>query len=455
MQIRTKFALLFIFIATAIVLVFSVTIYILSYKDAEKEFYSRLKAKALTTARLYSKDVKEINYTLLKVIDKNSVNSYPNEKVMIYNILGMKVYSNPDDSNVTFLSPELLSKIKLQNEIHYKQDGIAFTALLYEGGSDQLIVLASGYDKYGNDALSFLAKALFIACLITVIAIGLIGFFFSRQAFKPLKEMVQQVENISASNLSMRVKTRNETDEIGRLAINFNRMLWRIGQSFEMQKSFVSNASHELRTPLTAMTGQLEVALISDCTPDEYKEIISSVLEDVKGLSSLTNGLIELNRANMDVSNIKKYPVRIDELLWQSRSDLLKRRPDYVITITIGAFPDDEKKLTVNGNQLLKTALMNIMDNACKFSSDRQVQVIFDATNDRIVMAFTDHGIGIPKEDLQNIFQPFYRGINAQGIAGHGIGLSLTNKIILIHNGTMHIDSEENKYTTVTLTIPV
>ncbi len=454
MQIRTKFALLFILIATSIVITFSVIIYALYSNDQKKEFYSRLKAKALTTARLYSKDVKEINYKLLKVIDKNSVNSFPDERVVLYNILGLKVYSSPDDSNIAFLPPELLSNIKLHQEYYSNNNGNAVLGLVYKGSSDRLIVVASGYDKYGNDSLSFLAKTLIVACFITVIIIGLIGFFFSEQALKPIREMVRQVENISASNLNLRVKTKNKKDEIARLAINFNEMLNRIQQSFEMQKSFVSNASHELRTPLTAMTGELEVALLNDGSPIEYKEILYSVLDDVKSLNNLTNGLIELNRANMDVSFFKKYLVRMDELMWQSRSELLKRHPDYSVSIIIGNFPDDENKLIINGNHILKTALINLMDNACKFSPDRQVHVSFNVSDGLITLAFTDHGIGIPAEDLKNIFQPFYRAGNAQNFSGHGIGLSLTNRIIQLHGGNMSIESVENDHTTVTIVLP-
>ncbi len=454
MQIRTKFALLFILIATSIVVTFSVIIYYLSYNDQEKEFYSRLRAHALTTAKLYSKDVKEINSKLLKVIDKNSVNSFPEEKIVVYNILGMKVYSSPDDSAITFLPPELLSKIKLNSEIRFKQNGNAVIGLLYKSKDDRLIVMASGFNKYGEDSLSFLSKTLILSCIITINIIGLIGFFFSKQALKPLKEMVSQVENISATNLNTRVRMGNKTDEIARLATNFNQMLTRIEQAFEMQKSFVSNAAHELRTPLTAMTGQLEVALLSDNNAKEYKEIMSSVLDDVRELNNLTNGLIELNRASMDASNFRKQGIRVDELLWQSRSDLLKRHPEYKVFISIGSFPDDEKKLTIQGSPFLKTAILNLMDNGCKFSADKQVNVTFDVTDERMKLVFADKGVGIPEEDLINIFQPFYRASNVQNFGGYGIGLPLTYKIIQLHKGTMKIASEVNSFTEVTITLP-
>lgn len=455
MQVRTKLTLQFTVIVASILVAFSIAIYVLFSNNRKQEFYSALRIKALTTAKLYSKDVQEISYTLLKVIDKNSVNAFPDEKIVIYNEIGLKVYSNPDDKNILFLPQDILNDIKLKKEIHYKENSDEAIGIFFEEKGEKLIIVASGFDEYGNHTLLVLAEILVITCIVTIGFIGLAGFFFARQALKPINQMILQSELISASSLSTRLNTGNGTDEIARLAITFNNMLNRIEQAFAMQRSFVSNASHELRTPLTAMTGELEVALISNRETEEYRSILASVLEDVKDLSSLTNGLIELNQADMDAAVLKLHPLRVDELLWQAKADLTKRHQDYKASIQIVALPEDEKNLMIYGNQLLKTALLNIMDNACKFSPYKEVHILFEVGNDTIIISFKDEGIGISEQDIQKILQPFYRGSNVQHFHGYGIGLALTNKIIQLHKGTMHIESKENLYTKVTVTLPI
>lgn len=455
MQIRTKLAFRFALIVGSILVIFSLVIYALFSNNRRQEFYSVLRARALTTAKLYSKDVQEITYKLLKVIDRNSINAFPDEKIVIYNEIGMKVYSNPDDKSITFIPQDILNKIKLKKEIHYEKNGDEVIGVLYQGTNEKLVVVASGYDEYGYHKLFVLAEILVTTCFCTIVVIGITGFLFARQALKPVNEMVMQAEHISASSLSTRLHTGNGADEMARLAITFNNMLNRLEQAFALQRSFVSNASHELRTPLTAMTGQLEVALISERDTEEYRRILTSVLEDVKDLNSLTNGLIELNQAGMDEAILKLHPLRIDELLWQAKADLLKRNSSYKATVEVKDFPDDESNLTIYGNHLLKAAMLNIMDNACKFSPGNEVHILFEAKKDIITISFTDRGIGISEEDIKKIFQPFYRGSNASQFRGYGIGLALTIKIIQLHKGAMQIESEINKYTKVTIQFPV
>ena len=271
-----------------------------------------------------------------------------------------------------------------------------------------------------------------------------------------MSEVVKQVDKISISNLDMRVDEGNGTDEIAQLSITFNRMLERLEKSFEMQKSFVSNASHELRTPLTSITGQIEVSLLKPRTQEEYRIILESVLEDIKNLNTLSNRLLDLAKASSDISAIILSPLRIDEIFWATRAELLEQRNEYNITIQFSEPIDDANKLTVLGNEnLLRTAISNLMDNACKFSPDKSVKIIISVSENHIVARFIDNGIGIDNADLKLIFQPFFRAKNAKTISGHGLGLSMTDKIIQIHHGSTLIESCLHKGTVVTISLPI
>jgi len=255
--------------------------------------------------------------------------------------------------------------------------------------------------------------------------------------------------------LNMRVNEGNGTDEIAQLAITFNQMLERLESAFEMQRSFVSNASHELRTPLTSITGQIEVSLMNSRTQVEYEAILESVLEDIKNLNALSNGLLDLAKASSDISAITLYPLRIDEILWETRAEIIERKKDYKISIEFREPIEDEKELTVIGNDhLLKTAIVNLMDNACKFSPNKSVEIYLSVKAKCIVTEFTDNGMGIDPDDLEKIFHPFFRSNNAKNISGNGLGLTLTDKIIRLHQGTILIESRLQKGTTVTVCIP-
>jgi len=453
MRIRLKLALRFTLIVASILTVFALTVYYFSSSYREQEFYSRLDEKAKNAAKLLI-EVDEVSHDLLKIIDKNTA-SLPEEKVIIYNYLNKEIYNTMDNDSDN-VSKSFLDKIRLEKEIRYVQGNEEALAILYIGKYDRFVVISSAYDKYGFSKLKNLKIILIVGWLLSVVIIMLAGWIYAGQALRPISGVVGQVGNITAFNLNQRLEEGNGTDEIALLAVTFNKMLDRIEEAFNLQKSFVSNASHELRTPLTAITGQIEVALMNKRSQEEYETVFISILEDIRSLNSLTNGLLELTQANMGIEGIKLADVRIDELLWQVKNELLKRSPNYKINIQITNLPEDESQLTILASeQLLKAAFINVIDNACKFSSEQEINVLFSVNEKDIELSVKDYGIGISQSDLQKIFQPFYRAGNAKKYAGHGLGLALAQKIVCLHRGKLTIDSEINSHTTVKITFPL
>jgi len=448
MQIRTRLSIYFTIIVASLLIVFAVAVYYFSSSYRQKEFYERLTEKAKNYGKLII-EVDEVSEDLMKIFDKNTA-YLPSERILVFNEKNQQIFDTKDDS--TIANKNFLETVREKKEIKYLDGKSEALALLYPHKNKAYVVLVSAYDKDGISKLKNLQIILLTGLLVCVIVIMVVGWLYSGQVLSPISGVIKQVEKTTVSNLTERITEGNRKDEIGQLAVTFNGMLERIQKSFDLQKSFVSNSSHELRTPLTSITGQLEVALMSQREPDEYRAVLHSILEDIKNVNRLTNGLLELAQADMDLSRLKMKKVRIDELLWLTRNELLKRNQDYKINIEIIEFPEDEGKLLIMGSEhLLRSALINIMDNACKFSKDNQVNVLFKPDNDMINISFTDNGIGISEEDLKKISQPFYRGTNAKTFMGHGLGLSLTTKIITLHKGEMDIKSVLNEYTTVTM----
>lgn len=452
MKIRTRITLQFSIIVSVILIAFSIIIYSLLGNFRKTEFLDRLRDKALTSVKLLS-DVDEVNNELLKIIDRNAVNPLPEEKVFIYDFNDKLVYCNLQEDKDE-IPKTLLDKIRLEGEIQNSDSDSEMVGILFKGKYDRYVVVASAFDKYGLTKMNYLKYILIIGDIISFAMIVIIGLFFSKQTLQPISNVVNQIDKITASNLNLRVSEGNAKDEIAQLAIKFNKMLERLDAAFEVQRSFVANASHELRTPLTALTGQLEVTLMNKEINDEGREVLKSLLFDIKQLNKLSNGLLDLAQASLDISEIKLNNVRIDELIGFARAELLKRNKDYKVILNFSEFPDENWLILTANEQLLKSALLNVLENACKYSKDQtaNLEILFDEKY--IYLLISDKGIGISEEDIKQVFDPFFRAGNVKNYNGHGIGLTLTKKIIELHNGSISIKSIVDIGTTIEIKIP-
>lgn len=453
MKIRNKITVRFTLLVVAIISIFSITIYILSAQYRHEQFYFRLTDRALTTAKLLI-DVQEVDSVLLKIIDKNSV-VLPYEKVEIYNSNGGKIYCSKEN-DATYISKELFNKILLEKEVRYDGGNTEILGISYEAKAGKYVIVASAFDQYGKNKVKHLQTILLIGLFISALITMISGWFFSSNVLKPILKVISQVEKVNDKNLSVRVDEGKGQDEISHLAITFNKMLDRLQQAFDMQKSFVSNASHELRTPLTSITGQIEVTLLKERTQEEYRNILQSIDEDIKQLNHLSNGLLELTYLSMDIHAIQFSEIRIDELLWHIRSEYIQQKSGNEVIIEFIGFPDNEDELLLLGNEhLLKIAIKNLIDNGCKFSKEHIVNIQFTIANQRIVMIFNNRGIPIPENDLTNIFMPFYRSSNTNKVSGHGLGLSLVKRIVELHNGSIQAQSNATDGTSFIVSLPV
>lgn len=455
MQIRTRLTLQFALLAGSILVAFSILIYSLSANYRKQEFRMRLKEKAINTAKLLI-EVKEVNNDLMQIIDSANYSSLADIEVVVFDYFKRsKIYTSGVCSGIDF-SEELLSKIRTEGEYAFQDGNREAVGLLYTNGLRRFVVIASASDPFGFSKLQNLSLVLVTGFFVAMVFTFITGLFFSRQALKPISVVVQKVAGITASSLSKRLDEGNGNDEIAQLSITFNEMLHRIEKAFQIQKSFVSNASHELRTPLASITSQIEVALIRERTSEEYVKVLSSLLEDARSLTSLANNLLEIARSEQDVSALNIRPVRLDEMLILTQAEINIVHPEYSIeTEIIDNTGNEEQEPAVMGNEnLLKLIFVNLLDNACKFSDGKPVKATLNYNPDHALITVSDQGIGIEQDDLQHIFEPFYRSKNAVNHKGHGIGLSLISKIVKLHHGQIHVDSKPGSGTVVSVSIP-
>lgn len=454
MQIRQKLTSQFIIVVALILFLSSLSIYFFSADYRREDFYTRLQNRASTTARLLIA-VEEVDASLLKKIEENNPASLSNERIIIYDSGDAVLYSS-DDRGILNVSASLLAQIRNEGEVRFRQGDYEVLGVTFADKDERFVVVAGAMDIYGLKKLTNLRTVLMVVFGVSLVLVFIAGWLYAGRALRPISRVIEQVDNIGISSLDRRVDEGRGQDEIAKLANTFNQMLDRLETAFKMQKNFIANASHELRTPLTAITGQLEVTLMNERTNPEYRQAIGSALEDMRSLNHISNRLLLLAQTSTGGSEADFKPLRIDDVVWQVRSELMRRNKDYRVTVNLDPELKDEEQLTVMGNeQLMKTAVANVADNACKYASDNHVQIEMHARKRNIELRFIDHGIGIDKDDLEHIFEPFHRGRNALTVKGHGIGLSLADRIVRLHRGTIGVVSELGKGTTFDISLPL
>jgi len=456
MQIRTKIAIQFTIIIAAILIIFSLAIYYTSENFRKQEFYNRLTDRAVLTAGLL-KELKITEKDKKKLRDGNKIflTKLNAEKVLMFNEKNELVYASYEAESILF-SPDFLTQVRKKSYIETSDwENQVIGTMYMDEEKKTYVVVASASDTYGKEKLKNIRDTLVISFINGILLTIFLGVIFAGQSLKPIADINEEITNITAYNLKQKLNTGNNKDEIAQLAINFNQMLERLERSFELQKSFVSNASHELRTPLAAIKSEIQIALENNRTSDEYKTILRSLLNDNQRLIQLTNGLLQLAKSENRDNTLVMKPTRLDELLFKAQEEVLNQNSDYKILIDFDDIPDDDGWVSANGNEaLLLTVFTNLLENACKYSPDHQAEAKIKFNDKFCILAVKDNGIGIAASELGKIFEPFYRSPNASKYRGHGIGLSVCRRIIDMHQGKIDVTSEESKGSTFILTLP-
>jgi signal transduction histidine kinase len=423
---------------------------------AEQEFYVNLRSKALMTAEMVLHD--EANMQPLESLESEqdtTLHPLPfRENIVIFNAQMKRVFAF---NHAAAPFPErILTSFKSGLEERFQDGKLMGIAIHHKSDSGhQYLIVAESI--FSTEDLGKLRNILIITFFMGIGIVALGGWIYAGQAMSPVARIVNQVDNIIPSDLSARLNLLNSHDELSRLVQTFNRLLDRIQFAFRMQKSFISNVSHELKNPLSVIISQLEIALDKSSRNElEYRETLTSVLEDTRELNEISEKLLQLARIHSDGGNICFESVRLDEALLQTRATLLRLHPEYQISFDIVGAPEHEDQLCVMANEsLLRSAFLNLMDNGCKFSPDKRVDsTIIFGQNGQHRVEITDHGPGIPEQDLHLVFQPFYRSAQSIHIRGSGIGLSLVESILRLHRVALDVVSEKGIGTTFKLNFP-
>lgn len=312
---------------------------------------------------------------------------------------------------------------------------------------------------YPSGELQSLLEEFFSTLIVLGPAVFLLstigGWFLAKASLHPVDEITRTAQDITASNLSRRIPVPKTNDEIGRLSETLNDMISRLESSFERIRQFTADASHELRTPLTILTGEMELALRTRKSPQEYQDILSSALQEVLRLSHVVESLLLLSRSDMGQVSMHKEPTNLTETLADlaDAATILGTQKDIYIT-----FRHTEDLFIEADRAKLYQMFLNLVDNAVKYTPEGgMISIAVHRDGGFAEVRVRDTGIGISLEHRAKIFDRFYRVDKARSreVGGAGLGLSIVQWIVQIHGGTINVESEPGQGSTFIVCLPL
>ena len=439
MNIRTRLSLTFFTIVTVVLTISSIAIYYFAEGNRETDFYRRLKNRALNTAQVVI-EVKEVTAELQRRLERNNPASLPDQYIIVLDSTGNEVYrsSGPDRLLVDSV---LLQNVVNQQEIRFKNSNREAVGFVYHTAIGDYIILATALDQYGNASIVTLRTILILTLLAGVILMSAISWLYAGRVLNPITSIIKQVSTISEGNLNRRLDEGKNNDELAQLSRTFNDMLSRLQTSFISQKSFIANASHEIKTPITIMSGEIEVALLQDRDRNYYTRILKSVFGALKRLNTLSTQLLLLAESANQAAERKFLSYRLDDILWETKELVERAFPNWQVEIHFDIDVDPEAFSLQGDEPLIRAAILNLVDNGCKYSPDNQVSIIVDTKSVHwITLLFINSGT-INPEEVQRIFTPFYRSPSSKTEQGFGIGLSLVANVVRVHKGILNVSS--------------
>ncbi|WP_251861179.1 HAMP domain-containing sensor histidine kinase [Clostridium sp. Marseille-Q2269] len=337
-------------------------------------------------------------------------------------------------------------------KVDYDSSGVM--AVTYPLKSDNKIVGVLRFItslRYVNSDIARISLGFLIIGLVVIFISGLVSLFLANSITEPIKELTNVANKMAAGNFKVKSEKMYE-DEFGDLSDTLNYMADEIVKKDQVKNEFISSVSHELRTPLTSIKGwaitlnsnKVDKEILKDGLKiiEDESERLSGMVEELLDFSKLVSGKMKLNKVEIDIGEI------IDTVRKQLEPYAYRNRINFKASYT-NRLP----KIYCDKNRI-KQVLINLLDNGFKFTPEGGVvELSTRYEDDYITIIITDTGIGISPEDLPRVKEKFYKGNS--GKSKNGIGLSICDEIVKLHNGVLHIESEENKGTVISVKLPV
>ena len=289
----------------------------------------------------------------------------------------------------------------------------------------------------------------YITAAVTLLS-GILAYFVSGRALKPLRSFASQVEQVQLNNLADMRIDEDVIPEFQQLSRSFNQMLERLNNAFAAQRQFTGNAAHELRTPLALMQAQLELFSA------EHPDVRPETAEFLTLLREQTERLIQLTRTLLEMSNLRQVArnerIQLAPMIEEIFTDLAPLSDKLGVTLTA-----EGDGIMTGSDALIYRLIFNLTENAVKYNRPGgSVRVCVTQETEKLLIRVSDTGCGIPEKYQQSIFQPFFRVDKSRSreYGGAGLGLSLVWEIADLHGGSVWVEESSEKGTTIAVGVP-
>lgn len=287
---------------------------------------------------------------------------------------------------------------------------------------------------------------------IVLVACALVSWYSAGRALRALQSVEKAAQDITGSNLGLRIPKRGADDELDRLIGSFNEMSGRLKASFEQIRRFSTDVSHELRTPLTAIQGQLEVALFTATRKEQLQEAIENALQDVERLSNLVRALLLLSQSETGQIPMNKSVADLNELVRDLVDQFQIPAEAHNVKLT---YTGQAAVLCEADRTQIERVITNLLSNAIKYTPPGGwVQAGAEAAGSNVRLVVEDSGVGIPKDHLPHIFDRFYRVPDPNPEKGLGLGLSFVAAIVKAHGGDIQVQTDVAKGSRFEIILP-
>ena len=344
-----------------------------------------------------------------------------------------------NDSNNIFIDTKL-------NDIPLRQ---IQTAIINKGEVVGYLVVAMSLEDF--EIVLILKNILLITFPLILILLFLIARFFAGRSIKPVRTIIDTSSQITKDNLQTRIPLPKNKDELYVLSENINNLLNRIESAIDREKQFTSDASHELRTPLAVIKGTMEVLIRKPRNQQEYEEKILFCISEVDRLNHMVDQLLLLARFENQKQNVKQETIYLNALILDNLTRFSEKTENKKIKI-VADFTEDF--YVQSDNYLISIIFSNLISNAIKYSNDNgKIELKLEKTSTDLIFTIADNGVGISEQDLNKIFNSFYRSdvTNHPDIKGTGLGLSIVKRLCDLLKIKISVESKINEKTKFTL----
>ncbi|MGL4800550.1 MAG: sensor histidine kinase [Cellulosilyticaceae bacterium] len=403
------------------------------------------------------------NYTFFKSLIDSLSKEQGDARIMVVDKLGYVVADSAGaDLKKTLVNEVVFSALnKVDDAKQYKKDDeqimMAATSVVDKDNKDEIlgaVIITAKIDAI-YQSLEVMEQQIYLLALLTSLLVGLLSFFTSSFITRPLKVLMKVVQKVTNGQLEQKVDIRGK-DEIAELGNAFNHMTDQLERVEQSRQEFVSNVSHELKTPLSSIKVLTESLIFQENVPVEmYKEFFMDINSEVDRLNNIISDLLTLVRLDR-----KEIPMNIQTTqLNEMTQAILKRLIPLAKKKDIKMVYQSHKDIYIDIDEVkLTLAISNLIENAIKYTPEGgEVKVILQSDLQDAFITVQDTGIGIAKEEQSKIFERFYRTDKTRNreTGGTGLGLSITYRTIIMHNGSIQVESEEGIGSTFIVQIPI